>query len=141
MTTTTGGIDDRDDRTTTAADGEGGVADEPVGAAMRFTVMDRHADRVHLVSVEADTGILYGHPSVCEEAWQQALREVPANWEIVDLCPQERIAVDPPESVCAALDEFAARKYDLFLAFLGAGFERCEALTLVIETLRADDGD
>ena len=40
MTTTTGGIDDRDDRPpAAAADGEGGVADEPVGAAMRFTVM------------------------------------------------------------------------------------------------------
>lgn len=122
---TTGGIDDG-----LAADG----ASEPAAGAMRFTVMDRRADRVHLVSVEADSGTLYGHLSVCEEVWQAALADVPANWEVVDLCPAP--ADDPglhPEP--AGLDGFARRKYDLFLAFLEAGFERCEALTLVIETL------
>lgn len=107
----------------------------PVGGPMRFTVMDRRGDRVHLVS--EDDEAMYGHPSVCEEVWQEALREVPTNWEIVDLSPlarTERRAV----SDTVDLDEFAARKYELFLAFLGAGFERCEALTLVIETLGDD---
>lgn len=119
--TTTGGIDDG-----VAADGAG----EPAARGMCFTVMDRRADRVHLVSVEAGTGTLYGHPPVCEEVWQAALDEVPPNWEVVDLCPTP---ADDPEP--GDLDDFARRKYDLFLAFLGAGFERCEALTLVIETL------
>ena len=52
---------------------------------MRFTVMDRRDDRVHLVSEDDDA--LYGHPSVYEEVWQAALTEVPPNWEIVDLSP------------------------------------------------------
>lgn len=112
---------------------------EPVPTPMRFTVMDRHGDRVHLVS--EDDEALYGHPSVCEEVWQAALTEVPPNWEIVDLSPPMPASGGPTADTEASMDleDFAVRKYELFLAFLGAGFQRCEALTLVAETLRGDE--
>lgn len=130
-------IEDRDD-----ADPP---VDESVPPAMRFIVLDRRDDRVHLVSEDGDA--LYGHPSVYEEVWQAALTEVPPNWEIVDLSPtmatgDETVTETASETETSVdLDEFASRKYELFLAFLGAGFERCEALTLVIETLHGDDED
>lgn len=108
---------------------------EPVGGPMRFSVMDRRGDRVHLVSEDDES--IYGHPSVCEEVWQAALSEVPPNWEIIDLSPLARMD-DRSVTDTADLEEFAARKYELFLAFLAAGFERGEALTLVTETLRND---
>ena len=128
----------------TATDGRDDVGPpvdgpEPVPTPMRFTVIDRCDDRVHLVS-EDDTA-LYGHPSVCEQVWQDALTEVPPNWEIVDLSPQVPVAGSRRADTEASLDlrEFAGRKYELFLAFLGAGFQRAEALTLVIETLHEYD--
>ena len=76
------GADDRDEGMVTAGE------DEPAVGAMHFTVLDRRGDRVHLVSVEADTDTLYGHPSVCEQVWQEALADVPQNWDVVDLCPR-----------------------------------------------------
>lgn len=134
------GADNRDEGTATAGE------DEPAVGAMHFTVLDRRGDRVHLVSVEADTDTLYGHPSVCEQVWQEALADVPQNWDVVDLCPAalgpERPRVTATDDKRGPdLDEYAARRYDLFLAFLEAGFDRCEALTLVIETMHAGDGD
>lgn len=126
------GIDGRDDADP-PVDGN-----EPVGPPMRFTVIDRRDDRVHLISEDDDA--LYGHPSVYEEVWQAALTEVPPNWEIVDLSPPVVPGVvGTTTEMPVDLQEFASRKYELFLAFLGAGFERCEALTLVIETLHGDD--
>jgi hypothetical protein len=132
-------IDGQDDAGP-AADGP-----EPAPTPMRFTVMDRRDDRVHLVC--EDDEALYGHPSVYEEVWQAALTEVPPNWEIVDLSPPVPASTEPtaehefePTAETARhLNEFAARKYELFLAFLGAGFGRSEALTLVIETLNGVD--
>jgi hypothetical protein len=130
-------IDDRDDASL-PVDGP-----EPVPTPMRFTVISRHGERVHLVC--EDDAALYGHPSVCEDVWQAALTEVPPNWEIVDLAPSASEADRSPadsESDTESetyLQDFADRKYELFLAFLGAGFERCEALTLVIETLLGHD--
>lgn len=111
--------------------------DEAAATPMRFTVIDRRDDRVHLVC--EDDHALYGHPSVCEEVWQDALTEVPPNWEIVDLSPQVPAAARTSAGTPLDLREFAARKYELFLALLGAGFDRPEALTLVIETLHSDD--
>lgn len=129
--------------------------DDAVPTEMRFTVIDRHGDRVHLVS--EDDGALYGHPGVSDEVWQAALTEVPTNWKIIDVsgsgtggATETGVYTETDLSTETNLDleadsrdlrDFAARKYELFLAFLGAGFERCEALTLVIETLHGDNDD
>lgn len=70
------------------AQGEGPDDDEEGpgdGFDMRFTVIERSAGRVHLVSEGG--GEVFAHPGVGEDVWAAALTEVPPAWEIVDLAP------------------------------------------------------
>ncbi|MCB1002975.1 MAG: hypothetical protein KDB35_02200 [Acidimicrobiales bacterium] len=142
---------------------DGGITPDDEGGrtrtTMRFTVIERGPDQVFLVSEEPDT--IYAHPAVSEAVWRAALVDVPDGWEIVDLCPLTRPSVapaDPGDGRAAhpafardavqepardareaearrEYDEFARGKHDLFCSFLAAGFERDEALALVLGLL------
>lgn len=123
------GVADGDD-----GHGDGGADEGPV--AMRFTVIDRSGGRVHLVSEGG--GEVFAHPAVADEVWDAALADLPAAWEIVDLA-DDRDGCVPPGPFDA--DELAERQFELLTSFVRAGFERVEALALVIELLRVEGPD
>lgn len=114
--------------------GGDGAEEEPV--AMRFTVIDRSGGRVHLVSEGG--GEVFAHPAVADEVWEAALEDLPAAWEIVDLA-DDRNGFYPPDPLDPLdADELAGRQFELLTSFVRAGFERVEALALVIELLRVE---
>ena len=123
-------------------------ADDP-GVDMRFTVIDRVDGRVHLLSEGG--GVLFAHPSVSDEVWDAALDEVPDAWEIVDL-PEPVADVVPsawhpsqgqggPDGDGLDADELAERQFELLTSFVRAGFDRAEAMALVLELLRSEGPD
>ena len=74
-----------------------GEEPEPEEAfAMRFTVIERSAGCVHLVSEGG--GEVFAHPAVGEEVWVVALTEVPPTWEIVDLAAPVPVAEPTPRA-------------------------------------------
>lgn len=118
----------------------------PVEVDMRFTVIDRADGRVHLLSEGG--GVLFAHPAVCDEVWDAALDEVPEAWEIVDL-PEPIADVvarswHPSQGYQEPCvdgfdpDELAERQFELLTSFVRAGFDRHEAMALVLEMLRAE---
>ncbi len=135
---------------TDGATGESQPDDEgPVGVDMRFTVIARTDGRVHLLSEGG--GVLFAHPSVSDEVWDAALDEVPDAWEIVDL-PEPIADVVPgfwhpslgcgePEVDDFDPDELAERQFELLTSFVRAGFDRAEAMSLVLELLRSEGPD
>ena len=132
--------------------GTGPVADESedlAGVDMRFTVIGRVDGRVHLVSEGG--GMLFAHPAVADEVWDAALDEVPAAWEIVDL-PEPIADVASrswhPSRGCEDPclggfdpDALAERQFELLTSFVRAGFDRHEAMALVLEMLRGEGAD
>ena len=113
---------------------------------MRFTVIDRVDGRVHLLSEGG--GVLFAHPAVSDEVWDAALDEVPDAWEIVDL-PEPVADVVPsawhpsqgqgdPDGDYLDVDELAERQFELLSSFVRAGFDRAEAMALVLELLRLE---
>jgi hypothetical protein len=107
------------------------VDDDPV--ALRFTVIDRDGDAVHLLCEGED--VLFGCPAISSETWAAALTEVPDRWEIVDLAADHQpYAPDEPVDT----DELAEQQFELLTSFVRAGFERAEAMTLVVELLRLE---
>jgi hypothetical protein len=123
--------------------------DAPVAIDMRFTVIDRLGGSVHLLSEGG--GVLFAHPAISDAVWDAALDEVPDAWEIVDL-PEAIADVVPrywhPSQGCGEpdvdgldADEFALRQFELLTSFVRAGFDRAEAMALVLELLRSEGPD
>lgn len=77
------------------AEGEG-ADDAEDGFPMRFTVIERSAGRVHLVSEGG--GEVFAHPAVGEDVWSAALTEVPPAWEIVDLASAVPVGEPTPRA-------------------------------------------
>ena len=110
------------------------IGDAGAGYDMCFTVLDRGDGRVHLVSEGG--GEVFGHPSVSEAVWERALCDVPEAWRIVDLsaaCPAAGAPRVPMDD-----DALAERQYERLLALLRAGFDRDEALEVLLALLRAE---
>ena len=130
-------------------DGDGEDEGTPIAVDMRFTVIDRVGGSVHLLSEGG--GVLFAHPAISDEVWDAALDEVPDAWEIVDL--PEPVADVVPESWHPSQggrepgadgfdpDELAERQFELLLSFVRAGFDRAEAMALVLELLRSEGPD
>lgn len=70
--------------------------DAEEGFPMRFTVIERSAGRVHLVSEGG--GEVFVHPAVGEDVWAAALTDVPPAWEIVDLAGAVPVSEPTPRA-------------------------------------------
>ena len=125
------------------------VEDDSVVVDMRFTVIERADGCVHLLSEGG--GMLFAHPAVSDEVWDAALEDVPDAWEIVHLPEVVTDVVPPywhpsqgggePTVDGFAPDELAERQFELLASFLRAGFDRAEAMALVLELLRSEGPD
>jgi len=133
--------------------------DEDDQFAMRFTVIGRAGGLVHVVSEGG--GEVFVHPAVEADVWAAVRDRAPAAWEIVEV-PEGRVP-DGPQSRVPYSDadlghdlghdeddddavgdstrrQFAEMQYGIFHSFVEAGFERPEAMRLLI-TLMASDLD
>ena len=142
-------VPERPDEVATGTDVPAAGEEDAVAVDMRFTVIDRIDGRVHLLSEGG--GVLFAHPSVSDEVWDAALDEVPDAWEIVDL-PEPIADVVPrfwhPSQECGEPevddcdpDELAERQFELLTSFVRAGFDRAEAMALVLELMRMEGPD
>lgn len=109
--------------------------------AMCFTVIGRSDGLVHLVSEGG--GEVFAHPAIRDEVWAAALEEVPPSWRIVDVPAPVHREVRPDHDVAGPPTSggFARMQYELFSSFVEAGFERSEAMQLLLGLVASFEPD
>lgn len=137
------GVDDEDDSVHVNDDED----DDDFG--MRFTVIGRSDGQVHVVSEGG--GEVFVHPAVDAEVWAAVCDRAPAGWEIVEV-PAGKLSepsvwdesrsgddkVDDEYAAHVAQRRFAEMQYDIFHSFVEAGFERAEAMRLLVKLMTSD---
>lgn len=135
-----------------AHDGDKGhdeMADDDDDFGMRFTVIGRSDGQVHVVSEGG--GEVFVHPAVDAEVWAAVCARAPAGWEIVEV-PAGKLSepsvwdesrsgddkVDDEYAAHMAQRRFAEVQYGIFHSFVEAGFERAEAMRLLVKLMTSD---